>query len=333
MREKSLDFMKGMITILMIAAHIFQFFMINNQGLYFFSNYVNLTTFSAFLFCFGYVCNIAYFSTDSLPRKRIFIHIIKTLIAFYISAFGFEMIVLNTMNYHGLLKVLRFSRISGYSEFLLSFVYLYVIIFVFGEQIKKILNNNYLMILMITLSLFFACIPYDKVTKIQLSPLLGSNSIPSFPIVQYFSYFLIGAFLSNKKIFFNKGLLLGAICGSVCFLIYTLNLKMMPSRFPPKILWVIGGYFPVYVYYIFSKKINKNSSFANLCIFLGKKTLICLVVSNLILFLSKRILEWHEVSLSLALLWYFLFFVIIITSCTIFIKLSNYITKIFPIRK
>ena len=203
--------MKGIVTILMIMAHVVQFYMIDHKGYLGFSDYVNLTTFSAFMFCFGYVCNVAYFQKEDLPQKRIFIGAIKCLCAFYISAFGIELI-LHGKNFREILPVVWFSQVSGYSEFLLSFFYLYVVILLFGKQIKKIINNNRLFLFVLILSLLLTYIPYKKITIVQLSPLIGTKLLPSFPILQYASYFLIGAFVSKYKIVFRRyyfGLLWG----------------------------------------------------------------------------------------------------------------------------
>ena len=58
-RNHSVDFMKGILVILMIAAHVVQFFPCGKIA-DLFSAYVNLTTFSGFMFTFGFVCYTTY---------------------------------------------------------------------------------------------------------------------------------------------------------------------------------------------------------------------------------------------------------------------------------
>ena len=58
-RNHSVDFMKSILVILMMMAHVVQFFPCGKiAGV--FSTYVNLTTFSGFMFTFGFVCYTAY---------------------------------------------------------------------------------------------------------------------------------------------------------------------------------------------------------------------------------------------------------------------------------
>lgn len=61
-RKREIDILKGILTITMILCHSIQFFGVEKdpvQGLL--VNVINLTTFSGFVFCFGYVGEMAYF--------------------------------------------------------------------------------------------------------------------------------------------------------------------------------------------------------------------------------------------------------------------------------
>lgn len=70
-RDNKIDVLKGILTVLMIVAHIFQFFS-TNLLLDKFGKYVNLTTFSGFMFCFGYVCYIAYADSSKKHNDKEF---------------------------------------------------------------------------------------------------------------------------------------------------------------------------------------------------------------------------------------------------------------------
>lgn len=67
MRNKAIDIMKGILTIMMISCHLL-YQTVQNPGL--FNEYVNLTTFSGFLFCFGFVAYVAYFQKYDIPPVK-----------------------------------------------------------------------------------------------------------------------------------------------------------------------------------------------------------------------------------------------------------------------
>ena len=187
----------------------------------------------------------------------------------------------------------------------------------------------FLFYIVIILSLGLTYIPYNKITIIQLSPLIGSTRLPSFPILQYISCFLVGVFFSEHKIIFNKKILFLSIVGSMYYLICVIITGLPPQRFPPCFYWIVGSYFPIYAYYLFSKKFGyANNFFIRFCSVLGRRTLICLVISNLCLFLSRRFIYFNlNKQISMFLLWYFILFVIIISFCFVFIKLIELKTK------
>ena len=318
--------MKGWVTLLMILAHIFQFYLLNDPGIQFFSDFVNLLTFPAFLFCFGFACNLAYFQKDILPRKRIFIGAIKLLLAFYISAFGAVIIHSEKIDYSLLLPILYFSHISEYSEFLLSFFYLYIIILSFGDLIKRFIKNGYLLFFVFVLSLITTYIPTSGNSATQLSPLLGGIAEPpSFPILQNFGFFLIGAFISDRNILFDKKILFFSCFGMIYFEAFVITFQVLPCRFPPSLIWILGGFLPVYSFYLLSHKFASfNSSIVHFCTYLGRKTLICLVVSNLCLFSLHRFVKpdksiplFSNITLCL------LFFVIILVFCVATIRIND----------
>ena len=100
----------------------------------------------------------------------------------------------------------------------------------------------------------------------------------------------------------------------------------MPTRMPPKIYWIVGAYLPVYIYYLVSEKFGSlNNFFTNFCCVLGRNTLICLVVSNLCIFLSCRL--WYEAPISMILVWYAMLSAIVISFCFGTIKLSELVNN------
>ena len=77
-RVKYIDLLKAILVLNMILAHTFQLILgmsiepINSTNRIMI--YINLTTFSGFLFCFGYSSYIAYLSKD---KKEVIIEVIE----------------------------------------------------------------------------------------------------------------------------------------------------------------------------------------------------------------------------------------------------------------
>jgi len=109
LRDYSIDIYKGILVVLMIFAHVIQFMAEKNiKILSLISLYVNLTTFSGFLFAFGYVCEIAYFRKELCDVKPKMIKtIVKTLFSFYISGLFYNMMLVYKCG-HGKFNTLKY---------------------------------------------------------------------------------------------------------------------------------------------------------------------------------------------------------------------------------
>lgn len=143
-RSLTLDIMKTMLVLGMIAAHVFQLCHSGgNKLIGLFSLYINIITFSSFMFCFGCTSYIAYFAKKSpKTKKRLLRNFIRLLICFYISGFAFMYLVSQNCNPMDYLKILILWRIPGYSEFLISFSLLNIMLLLFYNQISNLISRG-----------------------------------------------------------------------------------------------------------------------------------------------------------------------------------------------
>lgn len=291
-RDRSIDLMKCILVIGMIIAHVIQFFSETSPIANGFSIYINMVTFSGFLFCFGYVCNIAYLRKDKKDVKSSLIkNSIKMLLAFYVSGICFEIFVIRSdINLISILKIILLYHIPGYSEFLISFALLNIFTYVFFNQIKLILKSKYI-ILVIFITLGFTFIPYDMIKINQLGLIIGTTQFASFPIIQYFSLYLLGMHFHQNNIGFKINYLLIAILSSSILVIYYIIFKELPSRFPPSVVWILSPMVYLYLYYLVCKKITQNHDTYNWINMIGENTLIFLLSSNIIIFITKYIVK------------------------------------------
>ena len=164
-RNRGIDLFKGILIILMIVSHILQLLFFSHKELIY-NKFVNLITFSGFMFSFGYVTYFAYISTNIdklIFRKKMIKNFLKTIIAFYISSFVYRYFIDNYISIDVILDILFFKSIAGYSEFLLSFAFIYILIYLFKDILNKI--NNKVLIFLIIVSLLMTYFNYELVNN------------------------------------------------------------------------------------------------------------------------------------------------------------------------
>lgn len=291
-RNYALDCMKGLLTLLMILCHCIQFFGQEAhlvQG--FLVNYINLTTFSGFFFCFGFVSNKAYFEKKfGASAKKMLKNAGRMLIAFYVSEIAYLALVENKIFRMDLIMdVLLVKQYAGWSEFLISFA----IVMLLGILLFPIFKRmNSKVFAVITLVSIVACfLPYGKQTVPQLAMLIGSTNYVTYPCLQYLLYFAFGVLLSKKDLKFNKYILVLCSLASVPCIWYYVKFNSLPMRFPPDWLYITGAFVFVYLYYLICLKLDSlkltNAVIGRVVQYLchmGSNSLFYLLLSNLLIF-------------------------------------------------
>lgn len=297
-RERSIDCFKGILTILMIFAHCIQFFGTEEdfpQNVIL--NYINLTTFSGFLFCFGYVSNKAYFEKEfKACFPKILKNALKLLFAFYVSGIAFIALVENKIFRWDFIKeILLLRYIPGWSEFLIAFAVLMVVELVLFRMFQRLKGK--LLFAIAGISFLSTFIPYERITNPLAALLIGTVHYNTFPIVPYLFYFAFGVMVckwaDNPLVETRKNQKLSfVLCtiASLAAMFFAYLHNGQPMRFPPTWMYVFGGLLFVYSYYLVTKWITdkkKNKvagiAFEYLCS-VGSKSLFYLLVSNLIIF-------------------------------------------------
>ena len=290
--DTSLDLFKGVLVCGMVAAHVVQFFPSGGNVSEAFSTYINLITFSGFMFVFGCTCSIAYlFKRISYPllAKKLLKGFVRTIIAFYISGIAYTVLVAGRWAVVDIVEVLTLQNIPGYSEFLLSFAFIFPLLFAMKPFAERL--NGMVCAIVVVASLLSCNLQFDTKFLPMLGVLIGGNAFFCFPVISYLSYFVAGAYLSKKKVSFNWAVLLVAAAGSLLFAVHAWQTGAMPTRFPPSALWVAGGYLFIYLYWLICRNV-KRSNIVRMIERIGSKSLQYLVVSNVVIFTAFRI--WSQ---------------------------------------
>ena len=292
-RTREIDIMKGLLAMAMILCHCIQFFGNEGEGIQkFLADMINLTTFSGFLFCFGYVCDLAYyqktFKHASLKMGR---NVVRMLIAFYISGIAYIALAERKAYMPERVRdVLLLWHYPGWSEFLASFAAVLLVGILLYPLMKKMNGKMFAVILVISL---VSCevMPYWLIHDPYLALLVGSNDYITFPVLEYGVFFAAGVWFSRSRISWNKKTLIGALITGIPFVVYYVIDGWLPGRFPPDILFICGGILGVHLYRMISLGLDElagKSGAAEKVIGVianvGKSSLFYLLMSNLLIF-------------------------------------------------
>ena len=290
-RKREIDIQKGILTIGMILCHCIQFFGKEEYGLQkILVNLINLSTFSGFMFCFGYTNQVAYYEkswkSSSVKMLR---NVFRILIAFYISGIAYVAFVEGKIfRWKFVTEVLLLKKYPGWSEFLASFAAVLLVgIFIYPLMRRM---NTIMFVGVACISCMACYIPYDRVHNSWLALLAGSRDYIPFPVLQYAVFFAAGVLFCKKEIRWNVWIFLVVIFAGIPCLRTILETGMLPERFPPSLGFVSGGMALVYGYYLISIGIERKRNLfiieriAHYLEETGKVSLYWLLLSNLFIF-------------------------------------------------
>lgn len=273
----------------MVYAHILQFFSDDTifSSVYPITQFFNLITFSGFVFSFGYVCQLAYYSKSfkKVYRKMLFTGI-KVLVAFYISGLAFQVFVGNQLlSMDTIVPIVLLQIIPGWSEFLVSFALIILIGLALFHCFIWLSDRPYIFWGVTVIILVTTWINYSQINSTYLGLLVGTTQFPTFPVLQYMPFYLIGIYFAKYQIGFQWKCFFISMIGTISFIYYLIiNDAHLPERFPPSIYWIVGSLFFLYIYYIFSKLLGKFGKGLGLLQIMGENVLFYLLISNILIF-------------------------------------------------
>ena len=242
MRDRSVDLQRGILVVLMLYAHLLQFFgdLQRFPSIHFWVMGISLLAFPAFVFCFGRTAALAYLKKpfrQALPRMgRTFG---RCLAAFYVSGAAFRVLREHRpLEAETLRGILLLSDIPGWSEFLIAFALLMLSAILLFPLLRQLARRRWLW-LPLSLPCALCCfLPYDRVTLPQLALLIGGKNLVTYPIVQYFPFFLAGMAYADASFRERLGMGGAALAFSAAGLVRYVR-HGLPERFPPHWAWIV----------------------------------------------------------------------------------------------
>lgn len=282
-RAQYLDLLKSLLIYGMITAHVTQLLTFRPKAeLSTFADFVNLITFSGFMLAFG--LGIGMSGERKRPLSDKFKPILMMLLATWVSSLAFVILVdRKPLNAALLTDLLSLRVLYGWSEFLASFLTLYIVIAIVRPLLVWLASQAWILVLAMAL-----CLATTLVVTNQNYPLwatvIGTTNFASFPILPYLPWFLVGIWLGRNNRAPNLIEWAAAAIGTAgfCYLLFTRG--ELPGRFPPTIWWIAGAALPLAVYLTVSRFLAGGNKVPELFLVPGRHVLASLVVSNLVIF-------------------------------------------------
>ncbi|REE78539.1 hypothetical protein A8990_12613 [Paenibacillus taihuensis] len=291
-RERAIDLFKGLLVLGMVYCHTLQFF--SDQQIYpngqRVIDVINLITFTGFVFSFGYVSELAYYTkTFRKAAPRMLMAAVKTLGAFYVSGLAYRLFIDGkVLSWATVRPILLLEDMPGWSEFLWSFTYLMIAGLILFVPLNKLSGRQWLGFAVAGLLLLTTWMPYGSIHAMKLGPLIGTRDFASFPVLQYFPYYLVGILFARYRIGWDWRVLAGAAIASGAFLWRLIaDDGALPERFPPSVWWIIGPALLLYGYYLLGKQMERYPAPFAVFETMGRNVLWYLVMSNVIIFALK----------------------------------------------
>jgi hypothetical protein len=315
--DSGIDFFKGIITIGMILSHVISV-MGNSMPqpiVTVLNTVLQLQSFSAFVFAFGFTTQISYFSRQNLDIRRVIYAIIRIVSAFYISGIAFLFLIEKKYSFDHILSIITLSFIPILSEFIIAFALILSVAVLLKRPISWLVQRPIYFVLVNVCLLLSTFLPVQNIQSKHLGLLVGTSEFAAYPVLQYFPLFLLGIYFASHKI--NSRPLYLVLCTLGIILIEVLlSFWGTPGRFPPALGWIAGSIPFVLFWYFASRYVEKIPFLSSFLAQVGTNSLFFLVFSNLFFFTVPSILA-QKFSLK---------YCIIIT--TILVSLIYYLTTI-----
>lgn len=285
-RAADLDLLKTLLVVGMIGAHVIQLITFRAKPeAAIFAEYINLVTFSGFLFAFG----IGLGLPKPEGRHRSLWWRLRPplllLLAVCASSFAFALLVdRKHLDAQLIIDVVTMQRLFGWSEFLATFFVLSLLTLVARPALLAIGRTPWLLLVAT-----MACLATTFVTTGAIFPLLptvvGHTGFANFPLLPYLPWFLLGIWYGSHPVrawHFAPALV---ITGYLYWV--TLQTGQFPNRFPPTILWIVGPAAILLAYLALCRLIASRVNIAAALLTPGRHVLSFLVLSNIAFFATR----------------------------------------------
>ena len=285
-RAADLDLMKTLWVVGRIGAHVIQLITFRARPeAAIFAEYINLVTFSGFMFAFGIGIGLPKPPGKHWHLASRLRPVLILLLAVYASSFAFALWVdRKPLNTELILDVVTMRRLFGWSEFLATFFMLSLVTLVARPALVAIGRNPW--VLLMATAACLATTFYTTGTIFPLLPTVVSHTgFANFPLLPYLPWFLVGIWYGSHPVRAWHFVPALAITGYLYWV--TIQTGQFPNRFPPTILWIAGPAALLLAYLALCRLLAARVNIPRVLLTPGRHVLSFLVLSNLAFFATR----------------------------------------------
>jgi hypothetical protein len=284
-RHVELDLFKSVLVTGMVSAHVVQLISADLPSwTLIWADYINLITFSGFLFAFGLGVGFSSSRGNNGPSLSLLRRALLLLLATYLSSIAFLVWVDGrTLRMALLLDVFTLKRLFGWSEFLASFAVLYALLAV-GRPLFVWLASHWWSLAAVLTGSALSTLIVNNDNIPALATLVGTERFASFPLLPYAGWFFLGIALGRQggRLRPWHGLVSIALTGAYFGFLWVTGEG--PERFPPAVLWIAGAALPLIVYLAVLGLIASRKQVHTWLLLPGRHALSLVLFSNLMIF-------------------------------------------------
>ncbi|MDP4005916.1 hypothetical protein [Methylobacterium sp. NEAU K] len=290
-RRVDLDLFKTFLVVGMVLAHTIQLL---QEPIDIFakciSNYVNLVSFSGFLFAFGWGTTLSFGTNKVRTAWDRLRGPAKILLAFYLTAIA-HLVLIDGAGWSAtrILDVATLMYLPGHGEFLASLFAMSIVMIWLGKELSLVSGNPTCLIMVSGISVLCGCFHIESEDLPWVPILIGTKNAVSFPLAPYAIWVFLGSYYAPRKGPPSHLEFFLAALATYTFVAVAMTDDHLASRFPPSTLWVAGPALFLLLYRAVSMEIVKRIKLSPIITLPGHHILVFLVASNFILFALHNI--------------------------------------------
>ncbi|WKZ31105.1 MAG: heparan-alpha-glucosaminide N-acetyltransferase domain-containing protein [Candidatus Dojkabacteria bacterium] len=283
-RDNSIDLLRGSVVLWMIITHTNAiFYKFDNQGWLGFFTWLGATVcFTTFLFCSGSVYGIKFKDRgDRIPFEKLWQRVAYILSGYYVAAFAVVILSNQSLpSFNEIMRVLFFVEVPIFTEFILTFALVDILIFAFQKYLRISLSKPYILLIVAVVVYVAAAYLYKVDLKIELlnaykALFVGHEELHRFGLLSYFPVLAIGLAwgywshnIKDRRVFL--GIAFAIMAAGIYIAEHRLGFGQ--DRFPPSLLFLAYGVAYAALFLLLSELITRLKPLASSLKYMSRYT-------------------------------------------------------------
>lgn len=283
-RNLTIDILRGSAVLFMILTHINGRLSNSSDPFIALITHIGGTVcFTIFIFCFGYIHGLKI-KNDNVNSIDFIKRGLELLFIYFFTAIIAELFISSNLSIEKIIQILTFQKFPEYTEFLIPFALLSILL-PFLKGFYQIITHNLYRVIIISILFYISSILILSFTKQYIAPtysfLEGPISlftshyqIHTFGILSYSLPYFLGIYFGQKVLTINiKTEFLYAFFSIFLLLLLQYSNLSTWNRWPPSIYFILYGMSAIFLIMLISHLLIRINGISDLIIYLSKYSL------------------------------------------------------------